>query len=514
MEKIRHPARQCVQGFVRRFQHTVASPSPGPDTESAQPFEDIPGPSGIYSLPFIGTALHLHPFTSITVQTLHKLLHKFTEEYGTIMKFRAGNNWLVVVSDPKYSEQVLRFPDKYPFRPSIGVLDAYYERKKLSPGLSSLQGEQWAKLRKPAGDQMMRPTSVTSYLPALTPIADEFVAKYENTLRIDDSLKTLVRFTTESIGMLCFNTRLGCLDGTANLDFVEDLGIFFRSIDETGRHVKPYRYFRTPLYNKFERAADNMYRVAREEMQKALDKMAVLEKEGKLEEYLKEPNFLNSLISHPDMTHANAQSLILDLFVGGIDSTSNALTFLWHELALHQDKQERLYQEIRNVIGNGNLDVNSLAKMSYLKACVKESLRKNYPLGVGSVRRLKEDMIIGGYRLQKGQDVLIPLRNMSQDAKYYKNPDKFIPERFLRGDQSVDEETRHTEPFAYVPFGFGPRSCIGQRFAESEMFIITMKLFQAYNVSLAPEVPEKLEYIYRIFACPTTEVNFLLRKRN
>ena len=62
------------------------------------------------------------------------------------------------------------------------------------------------------------------------------------------------------LGMLCFNTRLGCLDGTANLDFVEDLGIFFRSIDETGRHVKPYRYFRTPLYNKFERAADNMYR--------------------------------------------------------------------------------------------------------------------------------------------------------------------------------------------------------------------------------------------------------------
>lgn len=58
-------------------------------------------------------------------------------------------------------------------------------------------------------------------------------------------------------------------------------------------------------------------------MQKALDKMAVLEKEGKLEEYLKEPNFLHSLISNPDMTHAKAQSLILDLFVGGIDAVSN-----------------------------------------------------------------------------------------------------------------------------------------------------------------------------------------------
>lgn len=72
--------------------------------------------------------------------------------------------------------------------------------------------------------------------------------------------------------------------------------------------------------------------------------------------------------------------------------------------------------------------------------------------------------------------VIISLRNMSKSAKFYKDPDQFIPERFLRGDNSVDVETRHTEPFAYLPFGFGPRSCIGQRFAESEIYIITTKV--------------------------------------
>lgn len=73
-------------------------------------------------------------------------------------------------------------------------------------------------------------------------------------------------------------------------------------------------------------------------------------------------------------------------------------------------------------------------------------------------------------------DVLVPLRNMSKDEKYFKNADQFIPERFLRGDKSIDDETRHTEPFVYLPFGFGPRSCIGQRFAENEMYIITAKV--------------------------------------
>lgn len=75
---------------------------------------------------------------SITVSTIYKLLRKFTDEYGDIMKFRAGKNWLVVLSNPLFSEQLLRDADKYPARPTIGILDAYYKRQKLSPGLSSL----------------------------------------------------------------------------------------------------------------------------------------------------------------------------------------------------------------------------------------------------------------------------------------------------------------------------------------------------------------------------------------
>ncbi|XP_048752205.2 probable cytochrome P450 12b2, mitochondrial isoform X2 [Ostrea edulis] len=430
------------------------------------------------------------------------------------MKFRTGRSWIVVVSNPEYSQRVLSKPEKYPVRPIINILDVYYKRKSLSPGLAVLQGKEWGNLRKPANDQMLRPMAVTSYIPLLTPVADDFIAKYRSTLKIEDCLKTLVNFTTESIGMLCFNKRLGCLEGTSKLEFVEDLGTFFQGIDETKRHLKLYRYFETPLYKKFSKAADNLYRVAQEEMQKSLKEMDQLKTVGKLEKHLEQPNLLYALISHPGMTHGNAQSLILDLFVGGIDSTSNALTFLWHELASNQDKQERLFREIDSVVGKGNLSKEALVDMPYLKACVKESLRKNYPLSGGSFRLLNEENIIGGYQVPKGTGVMISLRNMSKSAKFYKDPDQFIPERFLRGDNSVDVETRHTEPFAYLPFGFGPRSCIGQRFAESEIYIITTKLIQAYHISLTPEVPKELEYSYRIFACPTTKVNLQLRERH
>lgn len=513
MGQFRGPIQRSFLCLLRacRYQHTSAAPE---EIRNAKPFQEIPGPSGVYSLPFLGTALHFRPFTSVTVPEMYKLLQSFADKYGDIMKFRAGKKWIVVVSNPKFSQQVLGFPEKHPYRPLIDILDVYYRRNNMSPGLAALQGEQWAKLRKPANDQMLRPTAVISYLPILTPVADDFIAKYRDSLEIKDCLKTLINFTTESVGMLCFNRRLGCLDGTSNLDFVEDLGTFFRGLDETGQHVKPYKYFKTPRYKTFAKAADNMYKVASKEMQKALDEMLKLQKEGKLDSLLDEPNLLYALIYNAKMTPEKAQSLILDLFVGGIDSTSNALTFLWHELALHQDKQERLFQEISTVIGKDNLSKEALSEMPYLKACVKESLRKNYPLSIGSFRRVNEDFVIGGYQVPKGSDVLIPLRNMSNSSKYYKDPDKFIPERFLRGDKSVDEETKHNHPFAYLPFGFGPRGCIGQRFAESEMYIITTKLIQAYQILLTPEMPKKLEFTYRIFACPTTKLHLQLKERS
>lgn len=60
--------------------------------------------------------------------------------------------------------------------------------------------------------------------------------------------------------MLCFNRRLGCLAGTANLHFVEDLGIFFRGLAESNHNSQAYKYFQTPFYKKFEKSADNMYK--------------------------------------------------------------------------------------------------------------------------------------------------------------------------------------------------------------------------------------------------------------
>jgi hypothetical protein len=72
------------------------------------------------------------------VSEFHKLLQKFKNEYGDIMKFRAGSSWVVAVANPEYSKRVLGKPEKFPERPMINILDVYQRKNNMSPGLAVL----------------------------------------------------------------------------------------------------------------------------------------------------------------------------------------------------------------------------------------------------------------------------------------------------------------------------------------------------------------------------------------
>lgn len=73
-------------------------------------------------------------------------------------------------------------------------------------------------------------------------------------------------------------------------------------------------------------------------------------------------------------------------------------------------------------------------------------------------------------------ELVICLQQMCEDPRFFKSPETFLPERFMRDDTTLAEEYKNTNPFATLPFGFGPRNCVGQRFAETEMYIVTAKV--------------------------------------
>ncbi|XP_075979951.1 cytochrome P450 6k1-like [Anticarsia gemmatalis] len=148
---------------------------------------------------------------------------------------------------------------------------------------------------------------------------------------------------------------------------------------------------------------------------------------------------------------------------GGYDTTSATLTYLTYELAYHPEVQQRLYEEIveaRSNLETDEFDANDLAELPYFNAVLKETMRK-YPI-MGWLDRLalKDYRIDEKLTVPAGTVVFINVNGMHHDPKLFPDPNEFRPERFL------PENEKNIIPYTYLPFGDGPRSCIGKRFAQ------------------------------------------------
>ncbi|KPJ12395.1 Cytochrome P450 9e2 [Papilio machaon] len=176
-----------------------------------------------------------------------------------------------------------------------------------------------------------------------------------------------------------------------------------------------------------------------------------------------------------------AQALIF--FFAGFDTVSTAMMFALHELALNPDVQNRLLDEIKQheVRNGGTLDYNSIQNMNYLDMVVSEVLRK-WPPAIGLDRQCLMDYNLGrpnkdateDFIIRKGQTVSVPVWAIHRDPAFYPDPDRFDPERFSK-------ENKHLiKPFTYMPFGLGPRNCIGSRFALCEVKVLLYQVVRRY----------------------------------
>ncbi|CAH1369190.1 cytochrome P450 6k1-like [Tenebrio molitor] len=158
-------------------------------------------------------------------------------------------------------------------------------------------------------------------------------------------------------------------------------------------------------------------------------------------------------------------------FAAGFETSSSTMAFALYELAHHPDIQNKLRHEI-NVISekHGGINFDSLKEMEYLDMCVKEVLRK-YPVLPFLDRKATANYNIPGTDIIIDRDtpVFIPILALHNDPRYFPSPEKFDPERFSKTN------VNNIENFAYMPFGEGPRNCIGARFGK-----ITTKLGLAY----------------------------------
>ncbi|CAD7077464.1 unnamed protein product [Hermetia illucens] len=482
---------QCTC-FVRLFVTQVAS-LPVTETQfqndwnMALPYEKIPGPS---RLTLIKDSLPGGKFTTLN---LGDVMEEYRHQYGEIYKLPGmfGKPDTTVVFDPKDFEAIYRTEGVWPVRPSLETV-AYY-RKKIRPdiystgGLGNEQGKEWAEFRTAVNPVMMKPKIVKLYVPQIDKFVDEFIVRLKkirdsNTNELPENFEEeLNRWSLEAICIIALDTRLGIM---GNLDrnskehkFIAAVKRFFYLMSVLDLKPSMWKVFPTADFKEMMRVLDvitdfSFHHV--NEAKKRLESKTDIKGE-------KEQSVLEKLI---EIDSKVATVMATDMVIAGVDTTSSAITSILFTLAKNPDKQEILRNELRKILPEKDspLTPQSMSNLPYFRACIKESLRI-LPVVNGNARRTGQDLVLKGYKIPKGTQVLLQSAYTQVDEKLYTGGKKFMPERWLKNQESeLSKEAKKVNPFTFLPFGFGPRMCIGRRFAELEIEVFVSKLVRNFYI--------------------------------
>ncbi len=187
------------------------------------------------------------------------------------------------------------------------------------------------------------------------------------------------------------------------------------------------------------------------------------------------------------LTDAQVRDEVMTLLLAGHETTANMLTWTWYELGRNRDVAAQLEEEVKRVVGDRQVTTDDLPAMPYHLAVLEEAMRLHPPAYM-TAREALQDVELGGHKLPARSLVAVYIRAIHRKAEYYPAPLAFRPERMLPDAKKL--RPRHH----YLPFGAGPRVCIGSHFAlmEAQLVLATMVQHARLRPLSTHVVPEPL----------------------
>jgi cytochrome P450 family 6 len=196
-------------------------------------------------------------------------------------------------------------------------------------------------------------------------------------------------------------------------------------------------------------------------------------------------------------------------FLAGYETSATTLSFCTYELVRSPGIQQRLHDEVVAAFdANGEMEYDVLARLPYLDAVVSETLRMHSP-AQRMPRICSVDYTLGdtGVKVTAGQNIDIPIYAIHHCEEFYPEPFKFDPDRFM-------PENRHKVlPYTYLPFGAGPRNCIGMRFSLLEIKLGLAHMIKNYRFSICPETDVPVQYKRMLRIGAPKRMNVRVEKR-
>uniref|UniRef100_A0A2P2MZG0 Cytochrome P450 family protein n=1 Tax=Rhizophora mucronata TaxID=61149 RepID=A0A2P2MZG0_RHIMU len=443
-------------------------------------------PPGPPALPVIGNLASLDP-------ELHSYFARLAEKYGSILKLQLGQKLGIVVSSPSLAREVLKEHDT-----TFANRDVPDVARTVTYGGSDIAwtpyGPEWRMLRKVSTLKMLSNTTLDSVYALRRGEVRQTVGYLHSQVGSPVSVGEQIFLTILNVitSMLWGGTVQGeeraalgaefrkVISGITGLLGAPNLSDFYPVLSRFD--LQGYRRKMAVLAKKFDGMFDSMI-----DTRLRLDQD--LEGEGKKDGGCQD--FLQFLLkvkeeggdAKTQLTTNQLKALLMDMVVGGTETTSNTIEFAMGEMINKPEVMTKAQQELEAVVGKDNtVEESHIHKLPYLSAIMKEILRLHPPLPLLIPHCPSENCNVGGYDIPKGARVFVNVWAIHRDPLIWENPQEFIPERFLdsRWDYSGTD-------FNYFPFGSGRRSCAGIAMAERMVLYYLATLLHSFDWKVPAE---------------------------
>jgi cytochrome P450 len=395
-----------------------------------------------------------------------QVLSKYTERFGDTFRFYLGGlKEAIVTIDPAVIQHVLKTnADNYQ-KSDIQVKRMGHF---LGKGLLTTHGEAWRTQRR-----LIQKGFDRKQLEALSAIMQDSLAEslrdFDRQVRVGpvDIYPHLMKMTFAMVARSLFGAKLKD----------EDIDVVSHTICTVQEFI--VRQTLQPYLNPWFEVSGELRR--HEEMRTRADAI--------LMEYIKtrrqQPPGNDLLQTLMDARYSDGEGMSdelvlsesMQLLVAGHETSSNALSWLLYLLSSHPDCLERVRQEIDSVLGDAPLSFGDVPKLEFATQVIQEGLRLYPPFWMIDRMAVADDRV-GDLAIPGGSTVIVYVYGAHHASRYWPSPERFDPERFAKGKVPT--------PFTHLPFGGGPRGCIGGHYAMLQILMILSDLLRRYDFHLTP----------------------------
>ncbi len=390
---------------------------------------------------------------------------RLTRQYGDFVYYRGLFNFYLV-NHPTLVKQVLQ-ETNHSFDKNSVIYDRF--RAPFGNGLVVAEGTEW-KHRRGVMQPLFGPRTVERYLSTMVDTAEHTAQRWSREYRsqvVFDMGHEMNRLALEVAGRVLFHKG-----------FDSSRAAIHRWTDTINRYAgkPPLPIVRSYWFpSRMNRLMKQTLAEFHQFLQQMIDDRRNAEGGNDLISRL--------LAAQHDTTgetfsDSEVRDEALGMMIGGHETSSAALTWAWYELARHPDVAARLHEELDRVLGRRSIELSDVSQLVFTRMVIDETLRLHPPFWFEN-RNVREAVELGGERLEQGSLVVFSRYSLHRHPDFWSDPERFDPTRFTPGSEENNRASH-----AYVPFGGGPRVCIGVHFATLELVVLLATFARQFVVEI------------------------------